>query len=689
MATTPTGRRFQTNRAMTPSRISRLIVESATALACQSPTAGADSGGHLAGCPVAVAVSMLTDVDAEELTAWVATTAVRVFHASGPVTLLPGERDLNARVGDHVFKAHAPEVDADELDLQDAALDHLSRSPAARLVPRSVPPMGDSWVEVDGLRRRVRLLEWVSGRMLADVDPQSPELLRDLGRAVAAVDLALSGMTHPAQGRHSSWNLLHVPALLDVVEHVQDPNQRAAVEGVVAWHRAEVAPVLARLPHQLIHGDANDFNVVVDDEDRVRGIIDFGDLMTAPRVCGLAIAAAYAMFRQADPVRGILPLVAGYHEVAPLWPAELAVLEPLIRGRLATTLVMSAHEHHLQPDNDYLLVSQADAWRVLQQLRADSADLAHYRFRDACGLDAHPQARDVRQFLLSGKADPAPVLGAPLAELARVTLDWSIGTSAEATSSAGVRAALREPGAEVAVGRYGEDRAVYQSPEFEDPATGEARTVHLGVDLFVPAGHPVHAALDGTITAFGDNQAHLDYGPVIVLEHRTDLGVPFWTLYGHLARESLLGLDIGACVARGERLAEVGAEDVNGGWPPHLHLQILVDLVGRGLDVPGVAGPTERMMWQSLSPDPNLLLGDPRGVSAMAIPPTSEVARLRRTSLSSALSISYDEPLRIVRGEGARLFDERGRSYLDLVNNVAHVGHAHPRVVAALTRAGS
>ena len=277
------------------------------------------------------------------------------------------------------------------------------------------------------------------------------------------------------------------------------------MEDVVARHVAKVAPVLDQLPRQLIHGDANDFNVVVDDDDRVRGLIDFGDLMMAPKVCGLAIAAAYAMFRQADPVRGILPLVAGYHEVAPLAPAELAVLEPLIRGRLATTLVMSAHEHHLQPDNDYLLVSQADAWRVLQLLRAGSADLAHYRFRDACGYDAHPRSRDVRQFLLSGAADPAPVLGVPLAELPRVTLDWSVGASPEATSSDGVRAAMLAAGADVAVGRYGEDRAVYQAPEFQDAATGEARSIHLGVDLFVPAGEPVHAPLAGTIAAFGDN----------------------------------------------------------------------------------------------------------------------------------------------------------------------------------------
>ena len=518
-------------------------------------------------------------------------------------------------------------------------------------------------VVVDGQSRRVRVLDWLDGRMLADVSPQTPALLRNLGRAVATIDRALSDFTHPAQHRYSAWNLVNAPDLLDHLSFVSDDERRTAAEAAVRHHVAVVAPALEALPQQVIHGDANDFNVVIGAGDTVRGLIDFGDLMTAPRICDLAIAMTYAMFGQADPVRGVLPLVSGYHEVWPLTPDELALLEPLVRSRLATSIVMSAHERSLQPDNDYLLVSQAGAWRVLQLLQAGSADLAHYRFRDACGFDAHPRSRAVRQWLLSGAADPAPVLSAPLADLARVTLDWSAGTSPASTTSAGVAEAMAAAGAEVAIGRYGEDRAVYQAPEFLDAATGESRSVHLGVDLFAPAGDSVRAPLDGVVVAFGDNTAALDYGPVIVLEHRTGMGVPFFTLYGHLSRESLVGLKIGAHVVRGQHLATTGSEDVNGGWPPHVHLQLLVDLVGLGLDVPGVAAPSDRTVWESLSPDPNLLLRDPQGVAADVVVPTAEVARLRRTSLSPALSVSYAHPLRMVRGVGSPPL-RRGRSLL-------------------------
>jgi 4-aminobutyrate aminotransferase-like enzyme len=61
----------------------------------------------------------------------------------------------------------------------------------------------------------------------------------------------------------------------------------------------------------------------------------------------------------------------------------------------------------------------------------------------------------------------------------------------------------------------------------------------------------------------------------------------------------------------------------------------------------------------------------------------AEILAVRRARLGPSLSLSYRTPLHIVRGEGARLFDADGRDYLDCVNNVAHVGHAHPRVVEA------
>jgi murein DD-endopeptidase MepM/ murein hydrolase activator NlpD len=159
----------------------------------------------------------------------------------------------------------------------------------------------------------------------------------------------------------------------------------------------------------------------------------------------------------------------------------------------------------------------------------------------------------------------------------------------------------------VGLGRYDEDRVLYRHSPLFDGDT-ERRSIHLGVDLFVPGGTPVASPLDAFVHSFADNDRLGDYGPTVILEHALD-EVIFYTLYGHLSRESLEPLDEGLEFAAGEPIGFVGEHHENGGWPPHLHFQIITDLLGNRGDFPGVAAPSQRERWLELCPDPNLILG--------------------------------------------------------------------------------
>jgi 4-aminobutyrate aminotransferase-like enzyme len=240
----------------------------------------------------------------------------------------------------------------------------------------------------------------------------------------------------------------------------------------------------------------------------------------------------------------------------------------------------------------------------------------------------------------------------------------------------------------VAIGRYDEPRLVYVSDLFRHVSNWEVenRTVHIGIDVFLPAGAVVRAPLAGIVHSCRDNRGAGDYGPTIVLEHEAEPDLRFYTLYGHLSRESLDGLEPGRAISEGEAFARLGDVQVNGGWPPHLHFQIMTDLLGRSGDFPGVAAPSERSIYLDLCPDPNLILGIPAD-RFPAVPPSSdEILAARRRHLGPSLSVSYRRPLTMVRGHMQFLFDAEGRRFLDGVNNVPHVGHSHPRVVAAAAR---
>lgn len=163
---------------------------------------------------------------------------------------------------------------------------------------------------------------------------------------------------------------------------------------------------------------------------------------------------------------------------------------------------------------------------------------------------------------------------------------------------------MRSAQATFAFGRWAERRDVYRSDLFLTEPGQPMRDVHLGVDVFCAIGTPVIAPLSGTVHICAINEQELDYGPLLILEHQTDSGLPFYSLYGHLAAQSTARWVVGQRVEAGETIATVGAPPENGNWPPHLHFQLILDLLDLGRDFPGVAAHAGRDVWLALSPLP-------------------------------------------------------------------------------------
>ena len=158
------------------------------------------------------------------------------------------------------------------------------------------------------------------------------------------------------------------------------------------------------------------------------------------------------------------------------------------------------------------------------------------------------------------------------------------------------------------IGTYGEDRSVYRTAQFADAASPERRTRHLGIDVFAPAGSPVHAPLHGTVRHVTYNADPLDYGHTLILEHDAE-GAVFFTLYGHLGGTLPGLLSPGDPVAPGQLIAHLGDWHENGGWAPHLHFQIMTDLLEQaGGNFFGVGHNSLWDVWQAICPDPNQIL---------------------------------------------------------------------------------
>ncbi|WP_207428377.1 peptidoglycan DD-metalloendopeptidase family protein [Pedobacter sp. SYSU D00535] len=169
-----------------------------------------------------------------------------------------------------------------------------------------------------------------------------------------------------------------------------------------------------------------------------------------------------------------------------------------------------------------------------------------------------------------------------------------------------VKSELQKAACRYGVGGYNEHRTIYRRSELFDTAN-EPRRLHLGADIWGPVATTIYTPIDGFVHSFNFNDNFGDYGATIILEHRYP-ETCFYTLYGHLSLASIAGLQEGLLFEAGSKLAELGDASENGGWPPHLHFQLIQDMQGLKGDYPGVCKFSEREQYLKNSPDPNIIL---------------------------------------------------------------------------------
>jgi 4-aminobutyrate aminotransferase-like enzyme/Ser/Thr protein kinase RdoA (MazF antagonist) len=616
---------------------------------------------------------------------------------------LPSERDQNFLLetasGRFVLKFANASERVEILEAQNAALEHLAGWTA--LCPRVVPTTSGVGIAPGPGGHLVRLVTWRPGVPLGTLRRVSPELFEDLGRSIGEIDRRLASFDHPALHRDFHWDLNGaIGRSRELLPGLGQPEWRGFIGRTLDDIEARLAPLLPRLRTSIVHNDANDYNVIVSRDlergDTVSGLIDFGDMVQTFTVADPAIAIAYAVLNTPDPLACARAVLRGYHQANPLLEGEVEAVFDLVMLRLCLSSAIAAMQQEQRPDDEYLVISQEAIRRTLPALIAIHPRLAQAALRRACGMSV-PAVERVRAWLSGPGRAPGlrSIIGdAELQRPAFAKLDLGVasplvaGDSRENTEpalTARIEAALLDAHARVGVGGYLEPRLLYSSPLFAGRGDADARrTVHLGLDLFAPAGTSVRAALDGVVHALADNRQPLDYGPVVILEHSTNAGDRFHTLYGHLTRESLASLQPGSAISAGDRLGAIGTADVNGGWTPHLHFQLITDLLDMACDFPGVCTADEVEAWSQLSPDPNLLVGLPDELVVASRPlGLEEARRARRARIGGSVRLAYREPLKIVRGWMQYLYDEQGRRFLDAYNNVPHVGHCHPDIVRA------
>jgi Ser/Thr protein kinase RdoA (MazF antagonist) len=295
--------------------------------------------------------------------------AAEHFGIRGDAGQLPSERDQNFLITNSggekfVLKiANALEEPA-FVEAQNAVLKHLAQrvSYCQRVVPTS---SGEEIITVQGsgdARHLVRMVNYIDGVPMARVS-QSDELLVDFGRKLGKLDRALADFDHPAVHRDFHWDLANGNRILEEYgQFIDEPEMRE----LARTHRVTFDSELRR---SVIHGDANDYNVLVDPErKKVVGIIDFGDMVYSYTVGNLAVALAYVVLDKSDPLEAAREGLEGYTSEFALTEDELEVLWPLVLMRLCMSVCLAAYQQQQRPENEYLQISQLSISANLRRL---------------------------------------------------------------------------------------------------------------------------------------------------------------------------------------------------------------------------------------------------------------------------------------------------------------------------------
>ncbi|WP_458792286.1 aminotransferase class III-fold pyridoxal phosphate-dependent enzyme [Yoonia sp. MH D7] len=643
---------------------------------------------------------MVSDISKErQLQHW--QTALKCYwNIDADLSRLDGEYDLNFLAtdqngGGYILKVMRAGCETWLVDMQVKAFEHILQRQPHLPCPRVICASDQSLLltldDEEGIVRLVWLLERLPGQCYAKVYPKSVALIHEIGTVLGGSAAALADFKHPGLDRDFKWDLIRADWIKSEMGCITAPARHQIIDDIYQDF-TEIKDDLLALQRQAVHNDANDYNILVtgtlSETRHVSGLIDLGDMCAAPRVCDLAIAAAYIVLDHANPEAVLAALVAGYHAAYPLTSAEVDLVWPLMRARLAVSIVNSTLMAAEDPDDPYVTISEAPAWRFLEGTDFHRGFI-NARLRAACGLPVVDGAERVMAWLDETRGAFASLMGRPIDDSPMGSLSVEASTWPQNPFHLSGEEAARvgeefEDQGRIWLGYYHEPRLIYTEAAFRKGPwkASDRRTVHLAVDVFTTAGTPMYAPLRGEVFIAEYRDGHLDYGGVIILRHETPQGDPFYSLYGHLDPEFLDRVKVGQVIEKGEEFCRLGDPSMNGGWAPHVHFQLALSTEGIEADWPGVGDPDEMYLWRALCPNPAALLNLPDEKVGYVPTNKQDVLKGRKAHFGGNLSLSYDDPLMLMRGWKHHLFDEWGRPYLDAYNNVPHVGHAHPRIQA-------
>ncbi|HPZ96108.1 MAG TPA: aminotransferase [Mycobacterium sp.] len=559
-----------------------------------------------------------------------------------------------------VLKVANPAFSRSELEAQDAAAAFIAAGEGLRAATNLEPAGFEPIAEItggtsDSHRLFARILRFLPGGTLSGEQYLSPIHIARLGEVAGRTCRALAAFEHPGVDRVLQWDLRHALRTVEVLSaHMTDVNRRDLVENAAASAWRVVSGVAADLPVQVIHGDITDDNVVCAGG-LPDGLIDFGDLTRSWTVAELAVTVSAVLRHEGGEPAAALPAIEAFHAVRPLSPAEVDALWPLVVLRAAVLVVSGVHQSSIDAENTYASGALELEWRIFERANAVPLDVMTAQIRHALGVThpVDPVGAEVPMIDVGGASGVARL------DLSPESDDVDAGRWLDPTLADRLAAELIAAGSGAVITEFGQPH-LDRSATLADQSPASIAT---GVRLWPSDGLAIRAPWAGVVQVESNGN-----GTVLTLT-----GTP-----GEIEINGALNADI-----TDDEATEVAAGATLGTLTGPVWLQCRRH-PDPDKDTPAFVRPEYAAGWLSRVSDPAVLLGLPHTATTAE---DSLALRQRRARAYAAVQEHYyRHPPRIERGWREHLIGTDGRTYLDMVNNVAILGHGHPQLADAVAR---
>jgi 4-aminobutyrate aminotransferase-like enzyme len=318
---------------------------------------------------------------------------------------------ITAEGNEFIYKTYAfSECLKDTLEAENATLHYLQEEFDSH-IPKPVAFKDNSFVKVTGTDEDSvisRMLSFLEGEFLGNAK-HSPSLFESLGTFLAKLDIKLKDFkNYTIKARKWEWDIQYFELNKKYIKCILNPKDRSVVTYFFNQFEEIVRPVIPELRKQVIHNDANEWNVLVQDG-LISGIIDFGDVAHTFLINELAIAITYGCYDKENPLEWAIIIIKAYHQVLPIEEKELNILYYLIAARLCTSVCNSAYARKADPNNSYASVSEKSAWEMLYRWLAINPIKAENEFRRATGFPKLEQVH-INEVLKKRSQHISPIL---------------------------------------------------------------------------------------------------------------------------------------------------------------------------------------------------------------------------------------------------------------------------------------